>query len=447
MGTRNRQSTDAKPLEELLEKEEFVLYGQTCWSLAEESAGIRTPGDIISFPYVNEEGEEVEERFRLTQESVENISLCYDLMTRGVAERFSTEEEGGEPLGPCPHGHQEAAFQFTMSGVKPEEPCPDCGEIPDFLGTSMTPSAYSDGSVKGVDGKEYSNCPKCGSDFLHLEGESLARWGWSIVCLDCNWEIKQAESLDVRQYCELMSGIRDRVKSVSQLMALPVIADETRVESISLQLRKILELIVFSSLVSNKDVWQRSQKELQSSQNIHRKIRELRHLHPDFYPKPIDLQANASGEEPPILADGFLGEDDLIHVYGQLGNILHADNPLGKETDYGYFLKAVQGWLEQVKRLLECHKVHLYHHPNRFYIIKMFGDVDGKLMCIRFETTPDGKAKCAWPDCVSSSMRLYCEYIQQPWRECWLPELEPQQTESKEIIDRSGFDLPQSVDQ
>ena len=139
------------------------------------------------------------------------------------------------------------------------------------------------------------------------------------------------------QYCELMSGIRDRVKSVSQLMDLPGIADETRVESISLQLRKILELIVFSSLVSNKDVWQRSQKELQSSQNIHRKIRELGHLHPDFYPKPIDLQANASGEEPPILADGFLSEDDLIHVYGQLGNILHADNPLGKETDYGYF--------------------------------------------------------------------------------------------------------------
>ena len=122
MSTRNRQSTDAKPLEELLEQEEFVLYGQTCWSLAEESAGIRTHGDIISFPYVNEEGEEVEERFRLTQESVENISLCYDLMTRGVAERFSTEEEGGEPLGPCPHGHQEAAFQFMMSGVKPEEP-------------------------------------------------------------------------------------------------------------------------------------------------------------------------------------------------------------------------------------------------------------------------------------------------------------------------------------
>ena len=94
MSTRNRQSADVKPLEELLKKEEFVLYGQTCWSLAEESAGIRTPGDIISFPYVNEEGEDVEERFRLTQESVENISFCYDLMTRGRSRALLHRERG-----------------------------------------------------------------------------------------------------------------------------------------------------------------------------------------------------------------------------------------------------------------------------------------------------------------------------------------------------------------
>ena len=86
--------------------------------------------------------------------------------------------------------------------------------------------------------------------------------------------------------------------------------------------------------------------------------------------------------------------------------------------------------------LLECHKVYLYHRPEEFYLIKMFGDVDGELMPVRFKTTGEGETKCAWPDCVSSSARQYCEYIQRPWRECRLLELEPDQTEGKRVADR-----------
>ena len=65
----------------------------------------------------------------------------------------------------------------------------------------------------------------------------------------------------------------------------------------------------------------------------------------------------------------------------------------------------------------------------------MFGDVDGELMPIRFKTTAEGTTKCAWPDCVSSSARQYCEYIQQPWKECRLPELELEQTQGKSVAD------------
>ena len=130
-----------------------------------------------------------------------------------------------------------------------------------------------------------------------------------------------------------------------------------------------------------------------------------------------------------------MSEDKLIEVYGRLGNILHAENPLGKETDYRFFIDTVPGWVSEVMNLLECHKVYLYHRPEEFYMIKMFGDVDGKLMPIRFKTTAEGNTKCAWPDCVSSSARLYCEYIQWPWRECRLTEMEPTQTEGKRVAD------------
>ena len=81
----------------------------------------------------------------------------------------------------------------------------------------------------------------------------------------------------------------------------------------------LLELIVFSSLVSNKDVWRKSQKELQSSHDISRKLRVLRRIHPNFYPQPVDQQASGPRGEPGVRTGGFLSEDRLIEVYGRDG--------------------------------------------------------------------------------------------------------------------------------
>ena len=359
--------------------------------------------------------------FRLTRKSVENIERCLVLRTCGEAvELFAYRVEpdpSGAPLGDCPHGHQEAAFAYMMYGIEPTEPCPECGEIPTFGSMSMSPDFYPDGSVKDVDGQEYVTCPQCGQDALEIRGEGIAKWGWTIGCLNCEWEMKLAESLDIAQYCDLMDEVKSRVESINQLMEMPGITIRTRVESNCLQLRMLLELIVFRSLVSNKDVWQRSQKELQSSQDISKKLRELKRLPPNFYPRPVELEASTPGEEPANRTEGLLSEDKLIEVSGRLGNILHAENPLDKETDYRFFIDAVPGWLSEVLSLLECHKLYLYHRPDEFYLIKMFGDVDGELIPIRFKTSVGGKPQCAWPDCVSSSARQYWEYIQRPWRE------------------------------
>ena len=70
-----------------------------------------------------------------------------------------------------------------------------------------------------------------------------------------------------------------------------------------------------------------------------------------------------------------------------------------------------------------------------FYLIKMFGDVVGELMCIRFKTTAEEGTKCGWPNCAASKERLYCDCTQAPWRECQLPEVEPAQTQGKRVAD------------
>ena len=434
----------ARPLEDLLRIGEAGLYGQVCWSIANRGTESPRPGEFITLEGAEELRGQTSRAFRLTRKSVENVQRCLGLRTCGEAvDLFAPrieDQASAAPSGECPRGHQEAAFAYMMYGIAPTEPCPTCGEIPTFGSIAMTPGFYQDGPVKGVDGQEYVTCPNCKEDALEIRGEGVAKWGWTIGCLNCEWEMKLAESLDIVQYCGLMEEVKSRVESINQLMTMSGITIQTRVESICLQLRMLLELIVFSSLVSNKDLWQRSQKELQSSQDISKKVPELKRLHPEFYPIPVALSRSKPGEEPVHRTAGFLSEDKLIEVYGRLGNILHAENPLGKETDYRFFIESVPGWVSEVMNLMECHKVYLYHRPEEFYLIKMFGDVDGELIPIRFKTTAEGKTKCAWPDCVSSRGRQYCEYIQRPWRECRLPEMEPEQTEGKKLakaLDRS----------
>ena len=429
----------ARLLEDLLRNREGALYGQVCWSIANRGTEPPKAGEVITLEGGEEQRSQAGRTFRLTRKSVENVERCLGMKTCGEAvDLFVQRREeapSGVPSGECPHGHREAALDYMMYGIEPTEPCPDCGEVPTFGNMAMSLDLHPDGPVKGVDGREYTTCPECGEDALELRGGGIGKWGWQITCLNCEWEMKQAESLDIAQYCDLMEEVKSRVESINQLMEMPGTTIRTRVESICLQLRMLLELIAFSSLVSNKDVWHRSQRELQSSQDISKKLRELRRVHANFYPSPVDLEGSAAGGEPAERTDGFLSEDKLIEVYGRLGNILHAENPLGKETDYRFFIDTVPEWLSEVQNLLECHKVYLYHRPEEFYLIKMFGDVDGELMPIRFKTSGEGETKCAWPDCVSSRARLYCEYLQRPWRECRLPEIELEQTRGKSVAD------------
>ena len=302
----NNREPRTPPLENLLRDGEAALYGQVCWSLANRGTERPRPGEVITLEGVDEVGGHRTKTFRLTRKSIENVERCQGMRTCGEAVALFVEREEVELAGECPHGHQEVAFAFMMHGIRPTEPCPQCGEIPEFGNTMMSPNFYPDGPVKGVDGREYSTCPKCGEDALQLEGSSIAEWGWHIVCLDCRWEMKQAEGLDIAQYCQLMEEVKSKVESINQLMVVPGLTIRARVESISLQLRMLLGLIVFSSLVSNKDVWQRSKKELQSSQDISKKIRELKRLHPNFFPGPVDLGASDSGQELSRRMDGFL---------------------------------------------------------------------------------------------------------------------------------------------
>ena len=385
-------------LERLLKTGASETYGQVCWFLANRDIQRRQAGDVINLGVWEKAG--VERKYRLTEESIENIDRCLGMRTCEEASKLFIEIRPVEPRGECPTGHQDAALDYLMYGILPTKPCPECGEIPTFGDVCTNLGFGSNEPVKGIDGNVYQVCPKCGDDMLELRGTDPVGWGWNIVCIGCGWQMKQAEELDIQQYSNLMEEIKLKVDAVQRLMEIPGVINQTRVESACLQLRMVLELIIFGSLVSNKDAWRKSQDELRRAWNIKKIMKDLKGIHDKYYPEP----KNKTGD--------FLTEDRLVTVYDQLNKIIHAENPLGTGVDLRHYMESVPQWLKWIMDLLTEHKVFLYHHPNVFYWVRMFGGPEGDVLCTPIRLDSDKKEICPWPDCVQQGNRRFCEYIQ-----------------------------------
>ena len=416
--TKKRARTPSvEPLEQLLKTADPETYGRVCWYLANRDIERHRAGDLIQLGVWEKSG--VERKFRLTEESIENIGRCLGMQNCGEASEIFIETRQVEPRRECPGGHQEAALQYLTYGIMPTKPCPECGEIPMFGGLAMSLGFQSNEPAKGIDGNVYHICPECGDEMLELQGTDPVGWGWKIVCMGCGWQIKQSEELDIHQYSNLMEEIKLKVDAIQPLMEIPGIINQTRVESVCLQLRMVLELIIFSSVVSNKDAWRKSRDELRKAWNIKKIMTDLRGIHGRYYPEPKERVGD------------FLTEDRLVTVYDQLNRIIHAENPLGTGVNLRHYMESVPKWLKWIMDLLTEHKVFLYHHPNVFYWVRMFGGPEGDVLCTPIRADSDGKEICSWPDCVQQANRQHCEYIGDSWRECQLQALETDQIEAK----------------
>lgn len=147
----------------------------------------------------------------------------------------------------------------------------------------------------------------------------------------------------------------------------------TTVESACLQIRKILELIAFSSLVANKEVYSIQYKKFAEHWNARLMLKDLERVNSDFYPKPI-IQKPSS--KPGIQfdwsdrQDDFLTKDDFLSTYERCGGILHADNPYGAQTNYENYLEQLKYWRNRIINLLNAHTIKLVNDQN-LYLFQM----------------------------------------------------------------------------
>ena len=417
-------------LEELIEVGDIDEYARVCWSLANDMEGTPKAGDVITdFRPCEEHGSHIY-RFRLTLQSMMTIAQCAGMETCGEAIRLVASKLPPESLPCYAHGHHDQFRDLFFHGT-PLHECIYCGEVPQSMGAAKSVNWPGEAPVKGIDGQEYTACPNCGSDVLELQGKELDQWGWKFVCLDCDWEIKQAELLDVEEYCDLMERTKEDLTGTAEIMESTSIGIETRIKTVAVQTRKILEDIAYAALVSNKDASSKPLEELKDLRSPREIFRDIEKVHPNFFPTPVEVRDPSKGKPFVTKTKGVLTKEKLLQIYRELNPLAHSTNPLVEPVDLEYFEKKIPVWLEEIVNTLDTHQVMLLHHPDHFYIVKMKGDRDGSVQCTPFTKDETGTFICAWPVCVSGASRQFCEFWSRPWRECTLPEKEPAQTQGK----------------
>jgi hypothetical protein len=134
----------------------------------------------------------------------------------------------------------------------------------------------------------------------------------------------------------------------------------TDVEFISLQYRKILELIVLASLASNYHPFEGLTRKLAKEWEITKIVHLVKAKNPRFYPKPIDRKPSSQPgikDEWIDVKSGFLTLEELAAAHGVIGNIMHATNPYRTDLIVDALEKQFPIWREKIIRLLTNHLI------------------------------------------------------------------------------------------
>lgn len=193
---------------------------------------------------------------------------------------------------------------------------------------------------------------------------------------------------DINLYCDVMEEIKRRTSVIDFFLSGKghALYEPTTVESISLQIRKILELIAMASLVANKKEYEKVYSHFANAWNAEYLLKDLNRINRDFYPKPVIEQPSDDPRIKCRLADredDYLTKAEFIKVYKKCGAIMHASNPVGRRINYEYYKQAIPNWRQRIKNLLNTHQIRLVNQKG-FYLIHMKEDQDNKVHFYEF---------------------------------------------------------------
>ena len=159
---------------------------------------------------------------------------------------------------------------------------------------------------------------------------------------------------------------------------------ETDIDTVYLQLRKTIELVMFACVVANKSAGLTLNRTLRKGYEIQKIKSELQRFNLKFFPTPkLEDEKGLDGTRKvkDLTHDvrAFMTESEIFKAYGKAGNYLHS------QRDYQYGgeeakLKILERGVDSINQLVGL----LNHHwtditSDSFFAVVMQGDKDGKV--------------------------------------------------------------------
>lgn len=189
----------------------------------------------------------------------------------------------------------------------------------------------------------------------------------------------------VQSYCACMEDVKCRLAVVNTVTRGELSTGNPvfDYEFVSVQLRKVLEFVAFSSMIANKRIYAAAHADFSRHWRAKRLLEDLEKLHPNFYPQPIKFgHVTESGVKHfDKVKNGYLTRDDFVTLYDLCSETMHTWNPFTDKDRRIDFKRSVVEWVRRIEGLL---KMHLMQFVDRdeIWVINMERPEDGKVYAI-----------------------------------------------------------------
>ena len=174
-------------------------------------------------------------------------------------------------------------------------------------------------------------------------------------------------------YLRNMQIIKWRLRSIRDIQSgkTKTTFKMTNIEFCVLQIRKTLELIALSALISDQDIYEEHLNNIGAMWNARLILADIERIHPDFFPKPIVIDPTDEYKWNDR-TDDYLTKEKFVRIYERCGKFLH-ENPLKMtnadiDNEYSKVWNEITEWRILIINLLNTHTIKLYNQKDLFYI-------------------------------------------------------------------------------
>lgn len=165
-----------------------------------------------------------------------------------------------------------------------------------------------------------------------------------------------SKSRSRRKYLLTLQEINMRLESITDVLDknCRTTYEQTNIEFVALQLRKIFELIVFSSMISHKQPYAVINPTMNQHWRAKKILSKIEAINPKFYPKPVSGVQNKKWK---VVKGGYLTRKQLERYYDLSSGFIHAKNPFSLKKQSDSFYQNVPLIVQKIQLLLEQHIV------------------------------------------------------------------------------------------